>query len=226
VNAALSKLLRGMMAAITAAAAAACFYLTFIEFDYRRPIAAYVSLALLLLPVIVAALQRRPKATGVHVGLFAVCFFLLWAISAKGIGHKDVGLRLSVTGSGPASGTPHVYWSSLSSGSWFDSPWERVRTARGVTEYRSTGGLVLYTNLGYFENRWTWHFEDYPLVVIVAQGKRFRFDPGALFGRGQGLPDMLAATIDIDSYVSGAKQPTPVDWPPDNAASTADKSAD
>ena len=60
------------------------------------------------------------------------------------------------------------------------------------------------------------------MLVIVAGGRRLRFEPMTVFPHGRGLlPDEVAATLDIGDYLSGKKEPPGVEWWPDNPAPAA-----
>jgi hypothetical protein len=215
-----STMLRRIITALTAVAVLTCVYLSLHDRSSvpLACMAAYASLGLLFLFIIIAGVQRHFDEMVCHACLFGVCFFPLCVV-AKGIGHADVTLRLFVTDSSSNCKIPQVDWSFFGEDRhWEESPWEFVRTVGDTTEYETEDSADIISSIGYFDHTVLWRllWTKAPLIVITSHERRFRFEPSFLFGHGLGVPKELSANIDMGEYFSGEKKPPPVDEPPDN----------
>ena len=140
-------------------------------------------------------------------------------------GSADVKMSLTVTGL-PIGQAVGVAWSHLEGARphavWVDEPWEVVQADNARCTFRSQGRAQMSVHRSALRESGGWYFASFEwrLLVIVAGGKRYRFEAPSIFGGRYPLrrPEVFEATFDIDDYLSGKKEPPALDWPPDNVA--------
>jgi hypothetical protein len=127
-------------------------------------------------------------------------------------------LRLTVVG-GAEDQRIDVSWSDLQKDrGWSDTTWRRVRGGVDEAEFKSEARVWFLMGSDYFITRTGWYFEPAAHVMVISVGeRRLRFEPGSIFGEFHDGPPPreVMATFDITDYLTGAKQPLPLEWPAD-----------
>jgi hypothetical protein len=209
--------LRDASALATALAVGVCVWVAARPYppSTLRSVVAVAAFSMLLLLASASALRRNFRLATVQACLLAGSVMLLqhgWAVID---GSAEVVVRLAIVGAG-AHDEPRVYWSGpLDGGGWGDSPWEQL--GADSAEFSSTSRLHTTESVGRFSYAVHWWFRPNHLIVVAIGERRFRFEAGFIFGEhGSGAPPReLSATLDIGGYLSGAKEPPPLEWPPD-----------
>ncbi|MBX9791243.1 MAG: hypothetical protein K2Y37_20165 [Pirellulales bacterium] len=117
-----------------------------------------------------------------------------------------------------ASGSAHsikVFWSEVSDGRSDDRRWELASNSAPLS-FRSSTKVRVGSHYGYFVSHSQWYFAPLETILIVVdEAQRFRFDPDELFATDKvgDPPGNLAATIELDDYLSGAKRPPTLEFP-------------